>query len=48
MAKKSCRKFQSAELQTDDRQTDGMAIAYSELEHKFTFARKHAWGSWGH
>jgi len=26
--------------QTDDRQTtDGTAIAYSELEHKFTFAK---------
>jgi len=25
--------------QTDDRQTDGIAIAYSEPEHKFTFAK---------
>ena len=26
-------------MQTDDRQTDGRAIAYSEREHKFTFAK---------
>ena len=26
---------------TDDRQTDGRAIAYSELEREFTFAKKH-------
>ena len=25
---------------TDDRQTDGRAIAYSEREHEFTFAKK--------
>ena len=44
-AKKNCRKFQPAEqgaptLQTDARRTtDGTAIAYSEPEHKFTFAK---------
>jgi len=42
-AKKHCRKFQPAEgartLQTDDRQTDGPAIAYSEREHEFMFAK---------
>jgi len=43
MAMKHCRKFLPAEygartLQTD-RQTDGRAIAYSERECEFTFAR---------
>jgi len=27
--------------QTDRRQRDGTTIAYSELEHKFTFAKNH-------
>jgi len=27
-------------MQTDDRQTDGRAIAYSEREREFTFAKK--------
>jgi len=27
--------------QTDDRQTDGRAIAYSERERKFTFAKNY-------
>ena len=27
--------------QTDDRQTDGMAIAYSEREREFTFAKNY-------
>ena len=46
MAQKYCRKFQSPEygartLRTDDRQTDGRAIAYySEREREFTFAKK--------
>jgi len=43
-AKKNCGKFQPAvygtpTLQTDDRQTDGTAIAYSEREREFTFAK---------
>jgi len=29
--------------QTDDRQTDGRAIAYSEREREFTFAKNHTY-----
>ena len=41
MPQKNCRKLQPPEqgaraLQTDDRQTDGRAIAYSEREREFT------------
>ena len=30
---------------TDDRQTDGRAIAYSEREHEFTFAKNHGYAN---
>ena len=50
MAKKNCRKFQPAEqgaptLQTDRQTTDGRAIAYSEREREFTFAKNMLWKS---
>jgi len=32
-------------LQTDDRQTNGWAIAYSKREHEFTFAKNGINGS---
>jgi len=43
--RKNCRKFQSAEYGDDfderyRQTTDGTAIAYSEPERKFTFAKK--------
>ena len=49
MAKKHCRKFQPSEegartLQTNRRQTEGTAIAYSERERPFTFANKNSSG----
>ena len=44
MPQKYCGKFEPPEqgaraLQTDDRQTDGRAIAYSVREREFTFAK---------
>ena len=52
MPQKYCGKFEPTEQgaralpttddrrQTDDRQTDGRATAYSEREREFTFAKK--------
>ena len=33
-------RYRQTDRQTDDRQTDGQAIAYSEREREFTFAKK--------